>query len=55
LIDFGSTIQEAELTAYVISSVIGCDYITVTVPAFPIVLASDEVLTDGVMTTTEIP
>lgn len=50
----GEDIRESDTFAY-IENVTGIDYLTITVPAFPIVLGDSEITTDGVLTLTEIP
>lgn len=52
---FGETINESDALGYVDSFVTGVDYVTVTVPSFPIALATDEITTDGALTLSEIP
>lgn len=52
---FGETIAESDITAYVDTYVQGVDYLTISLPAFPIVLADDEITTIGTITATEIP
>jgi hypothetical protein len=51
----GDTIQEDDAIAYIRSSIAGIDYMTITLPAFPISLVNDEITTDGILTLTEIP
>ena len=51
---FGTDIQESDALAYIDSFVEGVDYVTITLPAFPIALADDEITTDGALTLTEI-
>lgn len=52
--DFGDTIQESDALGYVDAFVNGVDYLTVSVPTFPIALADDEITTDGTISLTEI-
>lgn len=42
---FGDTIQQSDFYTYVQGYVEGIDYITMTLPSFPILLASDEITT----------
>lgn len=51
---FGQEYQESETLGFINMFVEGCDYLTWTLPAFPITLDDDEISTDGVMTLTEI-
>lgn len=51
----GDDIQESDAFAFVAGFTTGIDYITIAVPAFPVVLASDEITTDGVINLSEIP
>jgi hypothetical protein len=52
--EFGDTIQESDVLAYVDGHVFGVDYLTITAPSFPISLADDEITTDGTISLTEI-
>lgn len=49
------TIQESDAITYIQGNVSGIDYLTITLPAFPIALAEDEITTVGSLTLTEIP
>lgn len=51
---FGETIQESDAFGFIDANCIGLDYMTITVPSFPIALADDEIATDGTLTLTEI-
>lgn len=53
-VDYGVTIQESSAIAYIDSFVFGVDYLVMTAPAFPVVLADDEITTVGVVTVNEI-
>jgi len=53
--EIGLDLQESSVVGYLDSSVIGVDYLTVASPAFPIVVGTDEITTDGALTITEIP
>jgi len=53
--DFGQRYDESELIGFINMFVLGCDYCTWTLPALPVILAADEIATDGTMTLTEIP
>lgn len=48
-------IQESDAFAFLAGRTIGVDYMTITLPAFPIALADDEITTYGALTLTEIP
>lgn len=50
----GEDIRQSDTFAY-LELVTGIDYLTITVPAFPVVLADDEITTYGTLTLTEIP
>ena len=51
----GEDVQESDAMAFVAGKTTGVDYITITVPgAFPVAVADDEILTDGVLTLSEI-
>lgn len=50
----GESIQESDAFTF-LGFTTGVDYFTVTVPAFPVVLAEDEITTPGTLTLTEIP
>lgn len=54
---FGIDIQESDAVSFIQSSIDGIDYITVTLPAFPIVLTNNEITTHSSSTfnLTEIP
>jgi hypothetical protein len=56
-IDFGMTIQQSDVFSYIQSNVDGIDYMTITTfgSGFPLVLASDEITTNGIFTLSEIP
>jgi len=45
--DFGKTFQESDVLAYVDTYVEGVDYLIITLPAFPIVNADDEITQDN--------
>ena len=51
---FGEDIQESSAFGFIDSFVNGIDYITITIPAFPVVLAGDEITTPGAFTLSEI-
>jgi hypothetical protein len=51
---FGDTIQEADAFGFIDTFVIGLDYLTITLPSFPISLSDDEITTPGSFTLTEI-
>lgn len=51
----GDTIQSDDAIVYIRSSVSGIDYMTITVPTFPLALADDEITTVGTLTLSEIP
>lgn len=55
--DFGESFQESDVFGFVDTFVYGVDYLTVSSPAFPIVVDDDEISTDDVLTgnITEIP
>jgi len=53
--DFGDTIQSSDVTTFIQSYTNGIDYMTVTLPSFPIACADDEITTYGVLTLSEIP
>jgi hypothetical protein len=53
--DFDKDRQESDVLGFVDAFVTGLDYATVAAPAFPIVVADDEITTNGAYTTTEIP
>ena len=50
----GVDLQESSVLGYLDSSVIGVDYLTVTIPAFPVAVGTDEITTNGALTITEI-
>ena len=50
----GESVQESSALGYIDSFVNGVDYITITVPAFPITVADDEITSDGTLTLSEI-
>lgn len=50
-----SDIQESDALGFLDQNTIGLDYLTIAAPAFPIVIAEDEITTNGVLTLTEIP
>ena len=52
--DFGQEYNESEVIGFLQIFVEGCDYVTWTLPAFPVSLADDEIATDGTMTLSEI-
>lgn len=52
--DFGDTIQESDVLAYIDSYVNGVNYVTISSPAYPQSLSADEITTDGTMTVTEV-
>jgi hypothetical protein len=52
--DFGDEYQESEVTGFINIFVEGIDYLTWTLPAFPLTLAADEIATYGTLTLTEI-
>lgn len=49
----GDTLRESDAFAY-LELVTGIDYLTITAPFFPVVLADDEITTPGTLTLTEI-
>lgn len=49
-----SDIQKSDAFGFLDSNVIGLDYLTITIPAFPISFANDEITTYGSLTLTEI-
>ncbi len=51
----GTTIQESEVFGFIQANTFGVDYMTITVPALPVVLAADEITTPGTLTLPEIP
>jgi len=51
---FGQTHRETETLGFINMFVNGCDYLTWTLPAFPITNTADEISIDGTMTLTEI-
>ena len=53
-VQIGVDIQESTVIGYLDTAVIGVDYLTIAVPAFPVVLADDEITTNGALTITEI-
>jgi hypothetical protein len=53
--DFDKDVQESDVTGYVDSRVWGVDYMTISVPSFPVSMADDEITTEGTMTVTQIP
>jgi ethanolamine utilization protein EutQ (cupin superfamily) len=53
--NFGDVIQVSDAYAFIQGSVLGIDYMTVSVPTFPITLSADEITQAGTMTLTEIP
>jgi len=52
--NFGDIIQLSDALGYVDQNVIGLDYITLTIPSFPVTLVADEITTNGTITVTEI-
>ena len=52
--NFGGTIQDSDIKGYLDVYVDGVDYLTITIPTFPIVLPNNEITTIGTITTTEI-
>jgi len=52
--DFGDTIQESDVLGYIDSYVNGVNYVAISVPAFPLALALDEITSAGTMTITEV-
>jgi len=52
--DFGDDIQESDILGYIDSEVDGVNYVIVTIPAFPIVLAADAITAAGTMTVIEL-
>lgn len=53
--DFNDTINLSDAFALIDGFVVGIDYITITLPAFPITTADKEITTNGTLTLTEIP
>ena len=53
--DIGEDIEESDAFAFIQGNVEGIDYMTIAAPSFPIILADDEITTDGTPTLTEIP
>lgn len=53
--EIGVNVQESDAFGYIDSNVFGLDYMTISAPVFPIVVASDEITTDGTITSSEIP
>jgi len=51
---FGDDIQESNFISYIQDNVIGCQYVIVTLPSFPVSIGSTEIPTNGVMTLSEI-
>jgi hypothetical protein len=51
---FGSTIQEIDITGFIDQHLIGCDYLTISAPSFPIALDVDEITQIGSRTLSEI-
>ena len=51
----GEDIQESDAFGYLDPNIVGIDYITISVPTFPVVLADDEITTVGTLTLSEIP
>jgi len=54
---FGDTIEESDVFAFIQSNVAGIDYMTIAVfgGGFPLSLAADEITTPGILLLTEIP
>lgn len=52
---FGEDIYESDVVGFIAAFTFGVDYLTITLPAFPITLANDEITTYGSLTLTEIP
>jgi hypothetical protein len=52
--DFADEIQDTDAITYVQGSVFGIDYLSITLPAFPITNDIDEITTIGTVTVTEI-
>ena len=48
-------IQESDAFGFIDANTIGLDYMTITLPAFPVAVANDEITTYGILTLTEIP
>lgn len=53
--EWGETIQESSVLGYIDSFVNGVDYVTISVPSFPISQNDDEITQEGAMTITQIP
>lgn len=51
---FGETIQESDAFSFIQGAVPDIDYMTISAPSFPIILASDAITTIGALTLTEI-
>jgi len=51
--EIGISVEESDAFAY-FDQVPGVDYVTITLPSFPITLAEDEITTDGTLTLSEI-
>lgn len=49
------SIQSSDAFAFIASNTVGLDYMTISVPAFPVAIAADEITTPGTLTLTEIP
>jgi hypothetical protein len=52
--NFEDEIQASDAFGYIDSFVSGIDYLTISVPSFPITLANDEITTYGILSLTEI-